>query len=313
MSVDQRVHVEDIQRARLISAMTEMCAQHGVAHVTVAHVVSAAGVSRRTFYELFSDCQDCLLAAIERALGAARERVQDAHEAQRGASWQRRIRAGLIALLRFLDSEPLMGRLLVVDTLGAGPKVWELRSLALAPAIAAIDEGRRATPRAGAAVTRLTAEATVGAVLSVVHGRILARDPRPLLALANPLMAMIVLPYLGPGAARKELSASAPPNERASAPPQNHALQGLGIRVTYRTMRVLAAIGESPGASNRLVGQTAGLTDQGQISKLLHRLQQRGLIENATGGPTRGLANAWRLTLRGQQVRQALGVDRVGG
>jgi DNA-binding MarR family transcriptional regulator len=83
------------------------------------------------------------------------------------------------------------------------------------------------------------------------------------------------------------------------------------MRVTYRTLRVLGAIAERSGASNRVVGELADVHDQGQISKLLLRLERLGLVENtATGGhrPT-GEPNAWRLTPRGVKVERALRAD----
>ncbi len=44
----------------------------------------------------------------------------------------------------------------------------------------------------------------------------------------------------------------------------------------------------------------AGIVDQGQISKLLGRLQARGLIAKMGGGSTRGAPNSWTLTERGE-------------
>ena len=55
--------------------MFDVAAQQGAGSVTVAHVVERSGVSRRTFYEHFSDREDCLLAAFERALTLASDRV----------------------------------------------------------------------------------------------------------------------------------------------------------------------------------------------------------------------------------------------
>jgi DNA-binding MarR family transcriptional regulator len=79
------------------------------------------------------------------------------------------------------------------------------------------------------------------------------------------------------------------------------------MRLTYRTVRVLAAIAAHANASNRQVADASGVQDQGQISKLLARLEHLGLIENAgAGGPTRGEPNAWRLTPRGREVEHAI-------
>jgi DNA-binding MarR family transcriptional regulator len=49
------------------------------------------------------------------------------------------------------------------------------------------------------------------------------------------------------------------------------------------------------------------MTDQGQTSKLLKRLERAGLIENAGPGRDSGEPNAWRLTPRGQEIDTALG------
>ncbi len=46
--------------------------------------------------------------------------------------------------------------------------------------------------------------------------------------------------------------------------------------------------------------------DQGQISKLLGRLEHLGLIENTGMGALRGEPNAWRLTHRGSEIELAI-------
>src|SRR5258705_13083251 len=101
----------------------------------------------------------------------------------------------------------------------------------------------------------LTAEGVVGAVFAVLHARILEPGGAPLTDLLGPLMSMIVLPYLGARAAGREMTR---PMQRATGtdvPPASAAagdpLDGLNIRLTYRTMRVLGVIGAHPGASNR--------------------------------------------------------------
>ncbi len=65
-----RGHVADIQRARMIAAMIDVVSERGRANATVAHVVARSGVSRRTFYEVFDDFEDCFLAALDQSLAA---------------------------------------------------------------------------------------------------------------------------------------------------------------------------------------------------------------------------------------------------
>jgi DNA-binding IclR family transcriptional regulator len=74
---------------------------------------------------------------------------------------------------------------------------------------------------------------------------------------------------------------------------------------------VLQAAAEQPGASNRHIGEQADLYDQGQISKLLARLQRLGLLENSGEGQARGESNAWRLSPLGERVTKQLSLVKA--
>jgi AcrR family transcriptional regulator len=309
----KRSQVAGVQRSRIVHATFEACAERGAAGLSVAEVVGRAGISRRTFYELFASCEDCLLAALDQGIALAGERVLEAYDAQ--APWRARMRSGLAALLRFLDEQPEIARLLVVESLAAGLRAFERRARALAPATAAIDEGREVA-RKSTEPPPLAAEGIVGGVLAVLHSRILEDGPRSarsgstaasgphLSSLLNELVGMIVLPYLGAVAARTELEQPLPKSP-PPAPRGPDALGRLNMRLTYRTIRVLQTIAEEPGASNRQVGRAAGIDDPGQISKLLARLQKLALIEN-TAPPVKGAPNAWTLTAKGGEVQRAI-------
>ncbi len=315
-----REHVVEVQRARTLAAMVRVVAEQGVGSTTVSRVVKRAGVSRRTFYELFSGCEDCFLAVFEETVARA---GRIATEAAAGAPpvWRERVRTGLGALLGFCDDEPTMGSLLVVDALGAGPLVLERRARVLDDLARIVDRGR-SEAKAGASPPPLTAEGTMGAVLSVIHARMVQDDRRSLVELLNPLMGMIVLPYAGRAAAARELArpVSRPSPRRASPGPAANGsrddgslrdpLEGLHMRLTYRTLMVLSVIASEPGASNRRVGEGAGVHDQGQISKLLGRLERLGLIHNSGAGQPRGEPNAWTLTARGAEVQGVLATER---
>jgi len=299
-----RGHVTEIQRARMVAAMIDVVSERSRAGSTVAHVVARSGVSRRTFYEVFEDFEDCFLAAFEQAIERGREYVLLGYDP--GERWRLRVRKGLIGLLEFLTDEPAMGRLCVVETLGAGARVHERRSRVVDQLVLVVDEGRSES-RSAAALPPLTAEGVVGGVLSVLHARLLDGGGRLLLDLAAPLMGMVVLPYLGPAAAQKESSAPKPSRRERPAAGRRDPLRDLEMRLTYRTVRVLLAIAAAPGSSNRRVGYDAGIEDQGQISKLLSRLERLGLIENGGAGQVRGAPNSWQLTARGHEVERLVG------
>jgi AcrR family transcriptional regulator/DNA-binding MarR family transcriptional regulator len=305
-----RGQVTEIQRTRMLTATVEAVEDVGYARLTVAQVIGRARVSRKTFYDLFEDREDCFLAAFDQAVGQLERLVSDAYASETG--WRDGVRAGLFALLRFMDDEPGLARMCIVEALGAGPRVLERRAQILRSVKQVIDQGRTSSGarvfRATAESPDVTAEGVIGAVFAVLHTRMLARGREPFTALLGPLMSMIVLPYLGPRAASAELTREAPKLPRRKRAPRRATrdpLEGLDMRLTYRTVRVLTYIGEHSGASNREIAEGAGISDQGQISKLLTRLERLALVRNTGEGQVKGSSNAWQLTERGVQVERA--------
>lgn len=127
---------------------------------------------------------------------------------------------------------------------------------------------------------------------------------------------MIVLPYLGATAAIRERKRPAPGPlaqtatwESGLVASHRDPLRGIPMRLTYRTARVLKATAAHRGASNRQIGEYSDMYDQGQISKLLARLQRLGLLENTGEGQARGESNAWTLTTLGERVTEQLSLN----
>jgi len=297
--------VTQIQRSRMLAAAVEAVEEVGYARMTVAQVISRARVSRKTFYDVFADREDCFLAAFEQALTQARQIAQEAYEQE--SSWRDGTRAALARLLIFMDEEPGLAKLCIVEALGAGERVLERRAKALEEVAEVIDRGRLVT-NATREPPDVTAEGVVGAIFAVLHTRVLEPGEERLTDLLGPLMSMIVLPYLGTRAAGRELTRPPleVPDSRARTPSRHKdPLEGLNMRLTYRTVRVLMVMAEHPGASNREIAEGSGIVDQGQISKLMNRLARLKLVENLGEGQEKGAANAWHLTARGAQVERA--------
>ncbi|MGA7705078.1 MAG: TetR family transcriptional regulator [Solirubrobacteraceae bacterium] len=291
----------EIQRARMLASTFDVLRERGAANVSIAHIVARSGVSRRTFYELFESREDCFLAAFEDALALATACVFTV--CAREQNWRVRVRAGLVALLGFLDEEPAMAHMLVVASLSAGPRTLERRRQVLAGLAEVVDEARSSSSNAEL-LPSLTADGLVGGALSLIHMRIAGPGEGSLLELTNQLMSMIVLPYLGSAAARRELDCPVDPRvtDRRESRLSSDPFKDAGMRLTYRTVRVLLAIAEHPGASNRTIGDAAEIRDQGQISKLMNRLQRLELVSNSGLGPGTGAPNAWSLTTTGEQM-----------
>ena len=223
-----------------------------------------------------------------------------------------------MAILSFFDREPALARVCVVQSLRGGPSVLKRREEILARLVVVLDEGRdeSAAPSRGSGVTELTAEGLIGASLAILDARLQRGEGTPpLTSLTGELMSMIVLPYLGAAAARRELARPLPVAAQSSsdgetalpAPPSGgDPLAGVPMRLTYRTALVLGCIADEPGASNRVIGDHAGVSDQGQISKLLARLKRLGLASNTGDGHLKGEPNAWWLTPKGVQVEHGI-------
>jgi AcrR family transcriptional regulator/DNA-binding MarR family transcriptional regulator len=294
-----------------LSSVVAVVSEEGYARMTVARVTGRARLSRRTFYDLFDDREDCFLATFDEAVAKLASEVVPAYGG--GGRWRERVRAGLGAFLEALDANPGLASLVVVDALGVGVRVMERRAGVLSVLQAVVDEGRTEVV-GGREFSRLTAEGVIGGVFSVIYARVLERSSEPLVELLNELMAMIVLPYEGQAAARRELARPVPRVSKrgevrqggfAEVAGEGDPLEGLAMRLTYRTLRVLEVTASRPGGSNREIADGAGISDQGQISKLLGRLERLGLLSNTGEGQPTGSPNAWRLTPRGEEVEHA--------
>jgi IclR helix-turn-helix domain len=246
-----------------------------------------------------AEVEERYLVAFEEGLERLCEAVDRA--AGRERSWLSRLRAGLVAFLAFFDDEPSWGVVLVREApLMEEPLALRCRARVLGVLSGLLDDG---APQACGELTgtpELTSELMAAGVVATVRSRVLVGEGRPLVELAPSLMAFIVAPYLGQAAARAEL-------EGRSAPIEERGAGGRRLYTTRRTSLVLRAIAATPRSSNREVAQAAGLADEGQTSKLLHRLAERGLIENVGLGQRGGRSNAWLLTSRGERVLARFG------
>jgi AcrR family transcriptional regulator/DNA-binding MarR family transcriptional regulator len=306
-----RGQVFEMQRTRLIGAAVPVVEKLGWSSVTVADIASEARVSRRTFYDLFENREECLLALLEETV--ARVERDLAHAGLEDVGWVERVRTGLWTILCFLDRDPVLARVCVVQSARGTRQVLEARETLLARVASVFDEGRAQSKRA-AQTPVLTAEGLAGAALAIVYKRLLNGEQTPLTDLHGELLGMIVQPYLGSAAASRERKRPAPrsrPPATSDTAPSGRArpedpLRDIPMRLTYRTARVLQSAGEHPGASNHQIGEHADMYDQGQISRLLARLERLGLLTNSGEGQARGESNAWQLTPLGERVTTQL-------
>ncbi len=271
-------------------------------------MVTRCGIRQSEFTELFTTEQDCILAAFEIGLERISTTVDEAAGREPG-SWLDRLRAGVVGFLGFLDDEPAWGRLLICEPPFAdGALALRCSARVLGVLTSLLDDG---TPQAIGEFMpepQLTSELAVGGAVSVIRTRMQNNQAGRLVELAPQLMSFIVRPYLGQAAASGELA-----GRREPAGPSSSETVELPLRLPHRTTLVLRAIAHSPRSSNRRVAELAGLSDEGQTSKLLGRLRDRGLIENVGLGHAWGEPNEWLLTAYGLHVVARIGrTSRAG-
>ncbi len=287
-------------------------------------MTTRALVSENAFYEIFPTVEECYRAAFEHGLGRLSHALAQAtaHE----QAWLERVRAGLVALLGFFDDEPCWARLLVLETSLSGTVVFDCRRRVHELLAGLLDRGIDAGDCGGRSrvggspilMATLTGELVIGGIFSVIRTSMLEEGASRLVELAPSLMAFIVAPYLGQAAAQAELEGKvAGAGEASRSEPQLARAQAISraaelpIRATHRTMLVLRAIARAPYSNNREIAQAAGLADEGQTSKLLARLERKGVIENVGVGAARGEPNAWLLTSSGRDAVELIGESFV--
>jgi AcrR family transcriptional regulator len=108
------------QRGRLQGAMIELAAGRGYENVTVRDLAQLAGVSTRSFYEHFSNADDCMAATYEAVANRVSRRVADAQTAAGELRPDGDLRARVEALMREFATRPKSARLLLIEPYAAG-------------------------------------------------------------------------------------------------------------------------------------------------------------------------------------------------
>jgi AcrR family transcriptional regulator len=188
-----REEVGRIQRRRLLDAMAAVVAEVGYEETSVERVLVQAGVSRRTFYELFTDREDCFVAAYDAAMRDVFKLVTDAY--LDCETPERRVEAALEAFLRFCAENPAVARMCVVEVFAAGPKARERRSEFMGR-FAALLEHALGDMRGDKQLDRLAAQALIGGVHEVIYGPIDRGDVAELPALAAEIVSSQIAPLV---------------------------------------------------------------------------------------------------------------------
>ena len=206
--------VAESQRDRILKAMTIAAGRHGFRDAHITEVVHRAGVSRRTFYEHFKGKEECFAAAYARSMEQLWQLTL--REFEVADDWTDGLRAGLTEMLSALSRRPEVARVCFVEVLAAGPVAAEQRDEAM----------RKFLPLFESAPTELPSKLRIFEALglgrvadlsAVLHREIAAGRVEQLPELLPELMYMMVLPFLGPEAAARELERPVAGGKEAAA------------------------------------------------------------------------------------------------
>jgi len=198
--------IRTLQRERLLAAMLNAAGELGYREANVQDVIERAGVSRPTFYEHFTNKDDCFLVAFDTASARLRRRVTVSAR-KGGAVWRDRIRYGLEALLYFIASEPDAAKTIVVEARAANTEAG-MRRVELLDHFSTCLEDQAAELLTDPPHNPVTAAAIVGGVESLLYSRLCKGEDEAIESLLPSLMYFVVLPYEGHAAAGEELAVS---------------------------------------------------------------------------------------------------------
>jgi AcrR family transcriptional regulator len=283
------------QRDRLVAAMGELTAEVGVSTVGVHHVCQRAGVSRRTFYDVYGDRDACFLDAVGEAQGRLVAHVAAA-VAQAGAEWEDRVVAAIRALIATLCADRTLGHLCVVAPLAAGPEALALRR-------ASMDELAKllGPPPHVDVPTDLVLAAALGGVWELLR-HFLTDDVAEHEVTAAAINALLA-PFVG---RRRAAVRAQDPGDAVTFvtrwTPSVPEADSASVMLTELTRQTLQYLAGHPGATNIEVARAVDVRHESQMSRHLGRLESAGIVVRRK----EGRSNAWRLTVRGAEAARLL-------
>jgi AcrR family transcriptional regulator len=188
---------------RLIGAMVSVTAEKGYAETRVEDVIEEAGVSRFTFYECFSNKEECFLAAYDTVCGRIESRLTAPLPAAR--PWSERILARLRTALELLSDEPDLAQVALVEVFAAGPDGRARYRAMLESLGACLEQGRSGPP--GIAPDRL-ATMSLGGAIGLIVDELRSESGPDFARLAPDLYFSLLMPYMGPQAAAEATNAA---------------------------------------------------------------------------------------------------------
>lgn len=188
------------QRERLLAAVVRVIAAKGYKSTTVADILDEAGVGRESFYELFDDKRQCMLAAHALLVDDLATRIEAVYATE--GLWEDRVREALAVALEWFASSPDVGRFVLVEVSSVGPASLERFEVEFNRFIKLLDEGRG--EEAPPPQQPQAASLAISGTLARVYEEVVCERTAELPSLLPELTFEMLVPFVGEEAAREQ-------------------------------------------------------------------------------------------------------------
>jgi AcrR family transcriptional regulator len=176
-----------LQRQRLLRAAALEFAEHGYAGASSESISRRAGMSKATFYEHFTNKEDCILALFDRATEVVAGSMASAIRGADGADAVGRLQAGLRAFLAAIAEYPEFAQTLLVEIIGAGPRAAARRDEVMQAFADGLNAENARAARRGLGpqfASPYDAFAIVGAITELISRQVRLGEPAHVMELA---------------------------------------------------------------------------------------------------------------------------------
>jgi AcrR family transcriptional regulator len=186
------------QRERLLAAVVRVAAEKGYEATSVADILEEAGVGRESFYELFDDKCDCILAAHAVLVDHLEATVKAVYEEP--GPWAGRVRKSLAAMLDWFAADPAAAKVTLVELAAVGAVSRERFQEDFQRFTKLLENGRDDSgpgrPQAS--------ELAIGAGIAKLYEEVVCGRTTDLPRLLPELTYELLVPFVGEEAARTE-------------------------------------------------------------------------------------------------------------
>jgi len=188
-----REFVAGHKRRRMMDAVAELTAEQGYEATKIADIVRRAAVARKTLYDNFDGKEDLFLSAVDTTLKEMRVVTEEACERTEGA--EKKVEAGLEALLDFIAGHPAASKMCMVEAISATPGAARLYDTGMRQFVELL---RKSAPE-DSDLPETIEESLVGGVAWILQQQIRRGEAESIGDLHAELSQFVLSPYLSVG------------------------------------------------------------------------------------------------------------------